>query len=303
MKNFKTPTIWWEYVKIIIVLFFSAITGAVAFNFFFLPANVYASGLNGFAQLFTGITSEYFNIQMQTGLVILLLNIPIAILGWFKIGKTFTLLSFFSSFLVSFFMVELPVVQLTPDPIMNALFGGIISGAGVGFALKYGFSTGGMDIIAMVLQKTTGKTIGNLMMVMNAIIAITAGLVFGWEYSFYTIVSIFATTKMIDAIHTSHQKVTAMIVTSDPDPLVEAIHAQLVRGITILPATGAYSKTQRSVLMVVISRYEMYSLEQAVREADTTAFVNFMQTNKVMGEFLSSDQQKVFKINHSNEVK
>lgn len=297
MKNFKSPTVWWEYIKIGIVLFFSAITGAVAFNFFFLPANVYASGLNGFAQLFTSISSEFFNIQMQTGLVILLLNIPIAILGWFKIGKTFTVLSFLSSFLVSFFMVELPVIQLTPDPIMNALFGGIISGAGVGFALKYGFSTGGMDIIAMVLQKTTGKTIGNLMMAMNAIIAITAGIVFGWEYSFYTIVSIFATTKMIDTIHTSHQKITAMIVTTDPDPLVEAIQSQLLRGITIMPATGAYSKTKRSVLMIVISRYEVYSLEQAVKEADATAFVNLMQTNKVLGTFLNSDEQKKFKPN------
>lgn len=297
MKKLKSPTVWWEYIKITIVLFFSALTGAISFNFFFLPANVYASGLNGSAQLFTSVLAEFYSIQMETGAVILLLNIPIAILGWFKIGKTFTLLSFFSSFLVSFFMVELPVIQLTPDPIMNALFGGIISGAGVGFALKYGFSTGGMDIIAMVLQKTTGRTVGNLMLAMNAVIAITAGAIFGWEYSFYTIVSIFATTKMIDTIHTSHQKVTAMIVTSDPDPLVEAIHAQLVRGITIIPATGAYSKTNRSVLMVVISRYEVYSLEQAVKEADATAFVNFMQTNKVLGEFLSSDEQKKLKTN------
>lgn len=292
VKKFKSPVVWWEYLKITIVLVFSAITGAVAFNFFFIPANVYASGLNGFAQLFTGISAEYFNIQMETGLIILLLNIPIAILGWFKIGKTFTLLSFMSSFLVSILMVFLPVIQLTPDPIMNALFGGVIGGAGVGFALKYGFSTGGMDIIAMVLAQTTGKTIGNLMMVMNAIIAITAGALFGWEYSFYTILSIFAFTKVVDAIHTSHQKVTAMIVTADPDTLVDAIHKQLVRGITVLPATGGYSKTNRAVLMVVISRYEIYSLEQAVKESDAAAFVNFMQTNSVLGEFLSSDQQK-----------
>lgn len=292
VKNFKSPVSWWESLKIMIVLVFSAITGAISFNFFFIPTNVYASGLNGFAQLFTGITSEYLNIQLETGLIILLLNIPIAILGWFKIGKTFTLLSFLSSFLVSILMVVLPVVQLTPDPIMSALFGGVIGGAGVGFALKYGFSTGGMDIIAMVLAKTTGRTIGNLMMVMNAIIAITAGATFGWEYSFYTILSIYAFTKVVDTIHTSHQKVTAMIVTTDPDTLVEAIHKELVRGVTVLPATGGYSKTNRAVLMIVVSRYEIYSLEQAVKEADAAAFVNFMQTNKVMGEFLNSEQQK-----------
>src|SRR5699024_10590352 len=119
---------------------------------------------------------------------------------------------------------------------------------------------------------------------MNLLIVSSAGFLYGWEYALYTLVSIYVMTKMIDTIHTSHQKVTAMIVTNEPDALVKVIHEKLIRGITIIPAKGAYSGMDCSILMVVITRYEMYELEQAVREADASAFVNFMETNKVLGE-------------------
>ncbi len=292
MTQLKTPNFWIEHAKKIFFIFFAAITNAIALNNFLIPANIYASGINGIAQLISGILDNSSGIIIDTGILILVFNVPIALLGWFKIGRNFTLYSFMTSILISFFTVLLPINSLTSDPMMNALFGGIISGTGIGFALKYGFSTGGMDIISMVLAKTTGRSIGTLTFAMNLLIVSSAGLLYGWEYALYTLVSIYVMTKMIDTIHTSHQKVTAMIVTNEPDALVKEIHGKLIRGITIIPAKGAYSKTDRSILMMVITRYEMYELEQAVREADASAFVNFMETNKVLGEFWSSDRQR-----------
>lgn len=292
MTQLKTPVFWIEQAKKIFFVFFAAITNAIALNNFLIPSNIYAAGINGVSQLISGILDGSLGIIIDTGILILLFNIPIALLGWFKVGKNFTLYSFLTSVLISFFAIFLPINPLTADPLMNALFGGIISGAGIGFALKFGFSTGGMDIISMVLAKTTGRSIGTLIFSMNLLIVSSAGLLYGWEYALYTLVSIYVMTKMIDTIHTSHQKVTAMIVTNEPDALVKKIHEQLIRGITIIPAKGAYSKTDRSVLMMVITRYEMYDLEQAVREADASAFVNFMETNKVLGEFWSFDRQK-----------
>ena len=292
MTQLKTPVFWIEQAKKIFFVFFAAITNAIALNNFLIPSNIYAAGINGVSQLISGILDGSLGIIIDTGILILLFNIPIALLGWFKVGKNFTLYSFLTSVLISFFAIFLPINPLTADPLMNALFGGIISGAGIGFALKFGFSTGGMDIISMVLAKTTGRSIGTLIFSMNLLIVSSAGLLYGWEYALYTLVSIYVMTKMIDTIHTSHQKVTAMIVTNEPDALVKKIHEQLIRGITIIPAKGAYSKTDRSVLIMVITRYEMYDLEQAVREADASAFVNFMETNKVLGEFWSFDRQK-----------
>lgn len=292
MTQLKTPNFWIEHAKKIFFIFFAAITNAIALNNFLIPANIYASGINGIAQLISGVLDNSSGIIIDTGILILVFNVPIALLGWFKVGRNFTLYSFMTSILISFFTILLPINPLTSDPMMNALFGGIISGTGIGFALKYGFSTGGMDIISMVLAKTTGRSIGTLTFAMNLLIVSSAGLLYGWEYALYTLVSIYVMTKMIDTVHTSHQKVTAMIVTNEPDALVKEIHGKLIRGITIIPAKGAYSKTDRSILMMVITRYEMYELEQAVREADASAFVNFMETNKVLGEFWSSDRQK-----------
>lgn len=292
MTKLKTPNFWIEHAKKIFFIFFAAITSAVALNNFLIPSNIYAAGINGTSQLLSDVLSNNSGILIDTGVLILVFNIPIAILGWFKVGRNFTLYSFLTSILISMFTVILPINPLSTDPMMNALFGGIISGAGIGFALKYGFSTGGMDIISMVLAKTTGRSIGTLTFAMNLLIVSSAGFLYGWEYALYTLVSIYVMTKMIDTIHTSHQKVTAMIVTNEPDALVKVIHEKLIRGITIIPAKGAYSGMDRSILMVVITRYEMYELEQAVREADASAFVNFMETNKVLGEFWSSDRQK-----------
>ena len=292
MTKLKTPNFWIEHIKKIFFIFFAAITSAVALNNFLIPSNIYAAGINGTSQLLSDVLSNNSGILIDTGVLILVFNIPIAILGWFKVGRNFTLYSFLTSILISMFTVILPINPLSTDPMMNALFGGIISGAGIGFALKYGFSTGGMDIISMVLAKTTGRSIGTLTFAMNLLIVSSAGFLYGWEYALYTLVSIYVMTKMIDTIHTSHQKVTAMIVTNEPDALVKGIHEKLIRGITIIPAKGAYSGMDRSILMVVITRYEMYELEQAVREADASAFVNFMETNKVLGEFWSYDRQK-----------
>lgn len=295
MRQLKTPNFWFEQAKKVFFVLFASVTNAIALNNFLIPANIYASGVNGISQLLASVMSDFAQLEISTGVFIILLNVPIAVIGWFKIGKSFTMYSFVTSLLVSVLSLALPVIPLTDDPIMNALFGGLLAGAGVGFALKYGFSTGGMDIISMVLAKTTGRSVGSLLFSINVLIILTAGYLYGWQYAMYTLLSIYVLTKVVDTIHTSHLKVTAMIVTLDPDTLIKSIHSKLIRGITVIPAKGGYSGSDRSILMIVITRYEMYDLEQAVKEADGTAFVNFMDTNKVLGEFWSSDQQKALK--------
>lgn len=229
----------------------------------------------------------------------MLFNIPIALLGWYKVGRDFTLFSFLTVALMSIFSMILPIQEVTNDPIMNAIVGGVISGVGVGLSLKYGFSTGGMDIVSMVLAKTTGRSIGTLMFGINFIVISLAGFAYGWEYALYTLLSIYVLTKVVDTIHTSHQKVTAMIVTQHSAEMTTAIKEKLIRGITLLPAKGGFSGADSSVLMVVVTRYELYDLEQAVKETDPFAFVNILQTNRVIGEFWDSDRQK----SHREETK
>lgn len=148
----------------------------------------------------------------------------------------------------------------------------------------------GVDIIAMVLSRMKDKPIGSYMFVMNAVIIITAGFLYGWEKALYTIVSLYASTRVVDAIHTRHAKLTAMIITKKADELKKAIHSQLVRGITMIPAKGAFSNESRDMLMIVITRYELYDLERILAEVDPNAFTNIIQTTGIYG-FLGENRR------------
>lgn len=272
--------VWIEAKKIFIVLI-GALLGAISMNFFLIPANIYASGFTGVAQLLSSVLGGH----ISTGILLFLLNIPVTILGWKKVGKTFTLYSFISVFAMSFFLEVIPIKHFSQDILLNAVFGGVIAAVGVGMTLKWGASTGGMDIIAMVLSRMKDKPIGTYFFTLNSIIIITAGALYGWEKALYTIVTLYASTRVIDAIHTRHVKVTAMIITKKSEEMKKMIHERLVRGITTVPAKGAFSNESKEMMIIVITRYELFELERIIKEVDPQAFTNIVQTVGIFGFF------------------
>ncbi|WP_203247654.1 YitT family protein [Sporosarcina beigongshangi] len=271
--------------KRIIVVIFGSLLVAISLNFFLINANVYASGFAGAAQLTSSVFMDFLNINVSTGILLLLFNIPVFILGWFKVGKGFTIYSIVSVIFATLFMEILPVLSVSNDIILNAVFGGVIAGVGVGVSLKLGASTGGMDIVAMVLSRLQDKPIGTYFLLLNGVIIVLAGIVYEPENALYTMLALYVTTAVIDMIHTRHEKVTAMIVTGKVDELQLAIHQKMVRGITILPAKGAYSKEDKSMLYLVITRYELYDLETIIKDVDPNAFTNIVQTVGIFGFF------------------
>ena len=275
----------WLQTKKVVIVIAGAFINALAMNLFLIPANVYSSGFTGIAQLLSKVLSDYTPINVSMGFLLLLLNIPVAILGWKKVGKSFTIYSFFSVLLTSLFLSMIPIQKVSHDILLNAVFGGVILAIGVGITLKWGASTGGVDIIAMVLSRMKDKPVGPYMFVLNGIIIITAGFLYGWEKALYTLVTLYTSTRVIDAIHTRHAKLTAMIVTKKADEMKKAIHASLVRGITMIPAKGAFSNETREMLMIVITRYELFDLERIIQEVDPNAFTNIVQTTGVYGFF------------------
>nr|WP_309098827.1 YitT family protein [Fredinandcohnia onubensis] len=272
-------------VKKILIVTFGAILNAAALNLFLIPADVYSSGFTGISQLLFRILGDYTPIHISTGVILLLLNIPVAILGWKKVGKSFTLYSFISVALTTLFLAIIPLERISNDILLNAVFGAVIQAIGIGLTLKWGASTGGLDIIALVLSRSKDKPIGTYIFTLNGLIIITAGFLFGWEKALYTLVALYVLTKVIDTVHTSHVKVTAMIVTKKADELKSAIHSNLVRGITLIPAKGAFSSETKDMLMIVLTRYELYDLERIIKEVDPQAFTNIVQTIGVYGLF------------------
>ncbi|MCD4837779.1 MULTISPECIES: YitT family protein [Neobacillus] len=276
---------FWLQTKKFFVVILGAFLSALGMNIFLIPANVYSSGFTGIAQLLSKVLTDYTPFHLSVGILLLLLNIPVAILGWIKVGKSFTIYSFLSVVLSSFFLELIPIIHVSNDILLNAVFGGVIIAVGVGLTLKWGASTGGLDIIAMILSRLKDKPIGPYMFILNGIIVVTAGFLYGWEKALYTLVFLYTSTRVIDTIHTRHHKLTAFIITKKADEMKKAIHSKLVRGITMIPAKGAFSNETRDMLMIVITRYELFDLERIIHEVDPDAFTNIIQTTDVYGFF------------------
>lgn len=272
-------------IKLIVVII-GAFLNAFAMNCFLIPANIYSSGFAGLAQLLANIITDFTPFTATTGILLAILNIPVIILAWKKVGRYFTYFSFLSVGIMTFFLEVLPVKPIFSDDILlNAVFGGLIAAVGIGMTLKFGGSTGGLDIIALVLSRSKGKPVGTYFLLFNAIIVITAGQLYGMEKALYTLINLYVTTRVIDSVHTSHVKLTAMIITTKGEELSKQIHSKLVRGITQMNARGAFTNQDKDVLMIVLSRYELYDLERIIKKVDPKAFTNVVQTVDVLGEF------------------
>ncbi|MDH6364033.1 uncharacterized membrane-anchored protein YitT (DUF2179 family) [Enterococcus sp. PF1-24] len=291
VKNYQKN----EFIKRGLAILITAISGALALNYFLIPANVLSAGINGIAQIISKILNQEFSLQIDTGIFIFLLNMPIFVLSFLKLGKEATIYSFINVLGVSLFTTLLPTGQITDNIMLNAIVGGVLLGVGGGFSLKMGFTTGGMDIISLVLSKTTGRTVGKYMFFLNSLIVLFAGLIFDWESALFTIVSIFCMSQVVDMIHTSHQKLTVMIVTEKADQICEAVSQQMFRGMTLLNSQGGFRKTQNTTIMMVITRYELYQLEQILHEVDENAFVNVLATQGIIGQFANEEEQRYYK--------
>lgn len=271
-------------VKRLFILSVSAFIFAIGINFFLVPANVYSVGFSGLSQLLMTVFQR-FNILISMGTLLILLNIPVLLLGWKKVGKSFTIYSLISVSMMSLFLNIVPIYPLSDDLLLNAVFGGCISAIGIGITLRYGSSTGGMDIIAVVLSKLNGKPTGKYSFILNSVIILTAGYLFGWEKALYSLVVAFTSSQVVDAIHTRYEKLTALIITNKTHELKSEIMNNLHRGVTIVPAKGAFSEKNKEMLMTVVSKYELYELKRLIKRIDPEAFTNIFYTEDIIGRF------------------
>ncbi|MEH7352998.1 YitT family protein [Neobacillus drentensis] len=251
----------------------------MAFNLFLIPHEVLSSGLSGISMMLGMIT------PINTGLANLLLNLPLLIIGYKKLGKKFIMNSIFSVLIISVGLYIVPVIAIANDPILSSIFGGALTGLGGGIVFRCAGSTGGFDIIGMIVSRKKDFPIGVLLSGMNAVVIVISGFLFNWDAALYTLVSIYVTGKVVDAIYTDHAKLTIMIITEKGQEMREHLLTNLYRGLTIMDGVGGYSNDQRNVLITVISRYELNEVKNLITEVDPAAFVNITETIEVMGLF------------------
>ncbi len=260
-------------------IFIGSIIVVIAFNLFLIPHAVLSSGLSGISMVLGMIT------PINTGAANFLLNLPLLIIGYLKLGKKFILNTIFSVLIISIGLYLIPVYAIARDAILSSIFGGALAGLGIGIVFRNSGSTGGFDIIGMIISKKKDFPIGILLSGMNAVVIIISGFLFNWDSALNTLVSIFVTGKVVDGVYTHHVKLTLMIVTEKREEMRHHLIANLYHGLTIVDGVGGYSNDQRSILFVVLSRYELQDVKNLIAEVDPVSFVNITQTIEVMGLF------------------
>ena len=269
---------------------FYGLMSAIAVNFFFEPGHVYSSGVTGLSQVVSAISGRYLGFTIPVSVAFYAINLPLLILAWYKIGHKFTVFTFITVTMSSLFIQLIPQVTLTPDPLINAIFGGLVMGTGIGYGLKSRISSGGTDVISLTIRKMTGRSVGSISLLVNGIIMLFAGLLFGWQYALYSMVTIFVSSRVTDALFTRQKKMQALIVTSRPERVIQMIHKKLHRGVTCInDAEGTYQHEKKAVLLAIITRGEYSDFKHFMAKADPSAFVSIAEDVHVMGRFVDMD--------------
>ncbi len=278
MKTFY-PTLR-DYFLIIIGGFIQA----VGLRLFFIPANLASGGVSGVAQLINYVTG------WQIGLMVLIGNIPLFLLGWrFLGGSKFIVrtalavvtFSFFTDLLVHF----LPVEGITDDILLNSLYGALVSGIGFGIVYRGQGTSGGSDILARILNRWRGVPISQSYMIVDSAVILAAGFIFGWKEALYALIALYVSGIVTETAAQGMSVVrTALIITSQPEAVSQEIFNILDRGVTLLHGKGAYTGADRTVLYCVVTRPETVRLKHLVHSVDPEAFMVIGQAHEALGE-------------------
>lgn len=279
---------WFKFFKCMLgVLIFS-----LGINLFIVPSNLYTGGLLGLAQLIRTALMSTFNINTNidiSSIIYYLINIPLLIYAYKKLSKSFVNRTLLTVTINSVFLALIPIPSepLMKNTLANTLIGGILSGVGIGMVLSTGSSTGGTDIIGIILTKGNSKiTVGSISLGFNTFIYGICGIIYGVEIMLYSIVYSVFESIIIDRNHTQNIKSQTFIFTKkNPEKIIKFINFDLKRGATYWKATGGYTNTNTYIVCTVLSKYERMRLERHMNEFDEDAFMAENDGIMVKGEF------------------
>ncbi|MGM0776688.1 MAG: YitT family protein [Bacillota bacterium] len=248
---------------------------------------------------FTGITLLlYFLFEWDPSYTNLLLNIPLFFIGWKLLGRYVFLYTIIGTVGVSLFLwifqryqIEMP---LNEDLTLASLFAGVFIGIGLGTIFRFGGTTGGVDIIARLVHKYAGVSMGKTMFIFDFfVIALSLITYLNYREAMYTLVAVFVGAKVIDFMQEgAYAARGAMIISEQNDAIADKIMKEMDRGVTVLKGHGSFTKKEREVLYCVVGRNEIVRLKNAITSVDPHAFVSVTAVHDVLGEGFTLDENK-----------
>lgn len=246
-----------------------AALSSVGLELFLIPNDIVDGGVVGIS-----IMASYLT-KLPLGIFTFCLNLPFLFMGYKQIGKTFVLSTLFAIVCLSVGVSLLhPIPGLTKDIFLAAIFGGIINGAGVGTIIRAGGSLDGTEMVAIILDKKSAFSIGEIVMFFNVFILGAAGFLYGWDRAMYSLIAYFIAFKVIDVVVEGiDESKAAMIVSDRYADIASALTDRLGRGVTLLKGQGGYSGIDTTVVYVVVSRLELAKLKSIVLDFDRDALI------------------------------
>ncbi len=263
-----------------LILLGSILTG-LSLDLFLIPLQIAAGGVSGMAILIQHLTG------WDVGVLIFLINIPIFLLGWLRLNRSVVMYSLFGTVCLSLATTLFATIPpVTRDPFLAVVCGGAGMGCGIGLVLQAGGSTGGTDLLAMLLRKRFPIfSMGQFFLIIDGLVIFAAGLIFGrWEVILYSALTLFISTNIMDTMLAGVNYAKAVyIISAHAEEIAQGIYANMHRGVTGLRAVSLYQQGDKLVLLCVIRRAELPRLKQLVRDLDAQAFMIVSEAKEVLG--------------------
>lgn len=287
-----------RYLKNFFMLTVAGIINAIGVTMFLSPVNLYDSGISGTSMLLEQMTPA----AMPLSLFLIVLNIPLFLFGLKKEGKMFTISSIYVvviysvvSYLITY-VLPVDVSFASPlaeqDLFLCAIFGGAISGVGSGLAIRFGGAMDGIEVLAVIFAKRLGLSVGSFVMIYNVILYIIIGCIkASWILPLYSIVTYMAALKTVDFIVEGLDKAKgAIIITSRPAQVCQALSDAFGSGITMVDAKGYYSNEQKKMIYFVVNRFQIGRMRSLIYENDQQAYVSIMEISDVFASSLKEEK-------------
>ena len=263
-----------------------AMLAAFSIQTFLSPNMILDGGVIGISIIISKLTG------LSLSIFTIILNIPFLLIGYKNLGKNFLIKALYAMLLFSAFLTMFQNVhELTDDILLATIYGGIILGIGVGLVIRCGGCLDGTESVAIIINKKTSLSTGQIIMIFNIFIYLTAGILFGLDKALYSLLMYFITFKIIDLVSEGlEQAKAAMIITEHGDETAKQIYNKLGRTATFIQGNGLVSG-KKDILYCVLTRMEISRLRAIVNEEDETAFVTITEVSEIIGEHIKSNKK------------
>lgn len=279
-----------DLFRVAVVIFTSTLY-SLSVIWFLEPANLIAIGITAVGQILNRAFA-LGNITIPIGVFILIFNIPLCIYGWKSVSKRFVFYSVLSILVQTFWTMGWDWIKVDfgidpSDRFFLGVIGGLLCGSSIGLALRYGTSTGGMDIIGQALALKKNISIGMFSSIVNIILAIIAGGIIekSWDITLYTFIFIIISNLVVDKIHTAYNYLRVDVISQHSEAIAAASLEGIQRGCTISTVRGAYTQEEKFDVFMIISSYELQKAAEIVKTTDPNAFMTVSPIKKIFGKF------------------